>query len=53
MTRPCAQARQANRVLAQGRTGAYRGVQGRTGAYLKMSLQHFLLGGGENVENIF
>ena len=24
---------QANHVLPQGRTGAYRGVQGRTGAY--------------------
>ena len=33
VTRPCARARQAKRVLTQGRTGAYRGVQGRTGAY--------------------
>ena len=32
VTRPCARARQAKRVLVQGRTGAYRGVQGRTGA---------------------
>ena len=38
VTRPCARARQAKRVLTQGRrgiqgrTGAYRGVQGRTGA---------------------
>ena len=29
VTRPCARARQAKRVLTQGRTGAYRGVQGQ------------------------
>ena len=29
VTRPCARARQAKRVLTQGRTGASRGVQGQ------------------------
>ena len=39
VTRPCARARQAKRVLTQGRTGAYRGVQGRTGASRDKSLK--------------
>ena len=35
VTRPCARARQANRVLTQGR----RGIQGRTGASRDKSLR--------------
>ena len=49
VTRPCARARQAKRVLTQGR----RGVQGRRDKSLKMILQYFLGGGGENFENTF
>ena len=37
VTRPCARARQAKRVLTQGRRGA--GVQGRTGASRDKSLK--------------
>ena len=54
MTRPCAQARQANRVLTQGR----REVQGRPGTNRLERLENefaalFVGGGGENFENIF
>ena len=54
VTRPCAQARQANRVLTQGR----RGVQGRPGTNRLEWLENefaalFVGGGGENFENIF
>ena len=54
VTRPCAQARQANRVLTQGR----RGVQGRPGTNRLERLENefaalFVGGGGVKILKIF